>query len=194
MNVKFFNSMFISLYSLGYILYIGIFSMSWLNTFRKMDRFYEEHIIFTDSIATFPNFQNYMHPIPSSSEYQHDDVERRTIDFDARLRLTCVANDWQVPVYLFGRIQPHTMTQYVAVLLATDEDAVGDVQQRRRRRCALIMELQLTRTDLMSRAAEVTMSLVRHHGGLPPEHLVLAVGPNGYHVGECVLDAILSCP
>lgn len=102
---------------------------------------------------------------------------RRRCDYDARLRLACVANEWQPPVYLLGRVFSQSMCQYVCVLLAAAA-TVGSG-------CAIIMEMRLARTDLVSRAAEVMLSLVRQQGGMPPHDLVLSVVATGYHVGEC---------
>lgn len=96
----------------------------------------------------------------------------------------CVANEWLVPVYLFGRIFTQTMSQYVCVVLAAANGTTGAVEQR----CALIMEVRLTGADMQSRAAEVALSVVRRCGRLPPVNYVMVVERDAYHIGELSFD------
>ncbi|XP_059612758.1 RNA-binding protein 47-like [Phlebotomus argentipes] len=42
---------------------------------------------------------------------------QKRFDFDSILKLKCVANDWIMPVYIFGRILQSVDVQYVAVIL-----------------------------------------------------------------------------
>lgn len=123
--------------------------------------------------------------IPANHDSLHGGTVLAAHDHDAALRLVCVANEWFVPVYLFGRVCTMNMAQYVCVLLAASSGGSMVRPESEQERCALIMELQLTGVDLQTRAAEVVMSLVRRCGRLPQQNYVLVVEANVYHIGEC---------
>lgn len=95
------------------------------------------------------------------------------IDYDAVLRMKCLANNWLPPIYVFGRIFIDCMSQYVAVLLGERHDL-----------CMLLMQINIQCADLQARVAEVVVALIEMNGRLPLVNYVLIVQPDAFHLGE----------
>lgn len=97
----------------------------------------------------------------------------RDTDFDAVLRLKCIANGWQIPVIIFGCFYEQERMQYGVVVL---RDGMGNV---RGTYCILnCNEL----VDIHSRMCEVVCVLIETIGTFPDYNYVFAVDKDSAHL------------
>lgn len=91
--------------------------------------------------------------------------EWRSKNFSVELRLKCIANYWNLPIYIYGRVFYETRIQVVGVII-----------KRQTFTHIYIVEISLAHlNDIHSRVSEVIDTLIRSHGHLPLQHLVLKV-------------------
>ncbi|XP_036318082.1 uncharacterized protein LOC118733024 [Rhagoletis pomonella] len=94
-------------------------------------------------------------------------------DFDAMLRLKCIANSWQIPVIIFGTYYEHEGLQYGAVMLRNANSTARAIF------CALqTHEL----VDIHSRICEVVCVLLETIGTFPDYNYVFFVEKDNAHL------------
>lgn len=99
----------------------------------------------------------------------------RQTDFDQRLRLKCMANYWDMPIYLYGRVYEDKKIQNVCVIIK-----VGCEPHY------YFCEINYTDlVDIQSRIAEVIVKMIDEFLHLPSEHLVIKVDKEYFAVGKC---------
>ncbi|XP_055843460.1 uncharacterized protein LOC129910207 [Episyrphus balteatus] len=114
---------------------------------------------------------------PSAQQSLH---RMRNSDFDALLRLKCIANNWYIPVIIFGTYFEKVNIQYAAVLLRRDDCPL---------RFIIVTLLTKELVDIHARLCEVVVTLIDKIGGFPDcnyvfwvqrdtAHLLGAVNPN----------------
>ncbi|XP_055912939.1 uncharacterized protein LOC129946692 [Eupeodes corollae] len=114
---------------------------------------------------------------PSAQQSLH---RMRNSDFDALLRLKCIANNWNIPVIIFGTYFEEANLQYAAVLLRNEECPL---------RFIIVVLFTKELVDIHARLCEVVVTLIDTIGGFPDcnyvfwaqkdtAHLLGAVNPN----------------
>lgn len=94
-------------------------------------------------------------------------------DFDAELRLFCIANYWEPPVFIYGRAFPNEQIQHCAVIIKDN---------RRNAITTLFVEIFVNKlVEVHSRICEVILQYVIELMALPKMNLVL----------KCVYDKVL---
>ncbi|XP_021701505.1 uncharacterized protein LOC110676746 [Aedes aegypti] len=89
----------------------------------------------------------------------------KNYDFDSLLRIKCIANGWDLPIIIYGRVFSLSCLQYVAVIFRNK----GQVH-------AYFVEIHITGlADIQSRVCEAIITLVLEGGVLPEPYLVLKV-------------------
>ncbi|XP_058443897.1 uncharacterized protein LOC131425770 isoform X2 [Malaya genurostris] len=89
----------------------------------------------------------------------------KNYDFDALLRIKCIANGWDLPIILYGRVFTLSCLQYASIIL-----------RNRGQLHVYFVEIYITGlTDIQSRICEAVTSLIIENGTLPGQHLVLKV-------------------
>lgn len=97
----------------------------------------------------------------------------RNKDFDAVLRLKCIANGWHIPVIVFGCYFENERLQYCMVVL---RDCLGNV----RATFCILNTSELV--DIHSRLCEVVCVLIESVGGFPSYNYVFQVEKNVAHL------------
>uniref|UniRef100_A0A336LVQ3 CSON001232 protein n=1 Tax=Culicoides sonorensis TaxID=179676 RepID=A0A336LVQ3_CULSO len=86
-------------------------------------------------------------------------------DFDLKLRLRCIANYWQSPIFIYGRVYEEIQVQCACVIIKS----VTLVHY-------YFLEISyLDLIDMHSRICEVIVNLIEKFGNLPSEHLIIKV-------------------
>lgn len=96
---------------------------------------------------------------------QEDPTEKIKYDFDAELRLQCIANYWDPPIFLYGLIDTQKHIQTVAVLIRNN-----------RRNLPVVFFIEINFENLFEihvRICEIIMMSIDIYGNLPSHHLVL---------------------
>ncbi|XP_058815960.1 uncharacterized protein LOC131679270 [Topomyia yanbarensis] len=87
----------------------------------------------------------------------------KNYDFDSLLRIKCIANGWDLPIILYGRVFTLSCLQYATLILRNK----GQVH-------VYFVEIFITGlVDVQSRICEAIISLILESGTLPLPHLVL---------------------
>ncbi|KAM7348594.1 uncharacterized protein ACRADG_007868 [Cochliomyia hominivorax] len=107
---------------------------------------------------------------PSEQQSLH---RMRNKDFDAVLRLICIANGWHIPVVVFGCYFEHERQQYAMVVLR-------DVSGKVRSIICLLNTGELV--DIHSRLCEVVCVLIESVGGFPGYNYVFLVEKDVAHL------------
>lgn len=97
----------------------------------------------------------------------------RNKDFDAVLRLKCIANGWHIPVIIFGTYYEQERLQYAMVVL---RDSLGNV----RNTICILNSSELV--DIHSRLCEVVCVLIESVGGFPSYNYVFLVEKDVAHL------------
>lgn len=86
-------------------------------------------------------------------------------DFDAELRLFCIANYWEPPAFIYGRSFPREQIQLCAVIMK---------KQDKHEYATLILEMFVDQvTDVHSRVCEVVLQYLFNTLCFPKHNLVL---------------------
>lgn len=86
-------------------------------------------------------------------------------DFDAELRLFCIANFWEPPVFIYGRTFPREQMQLCAVIMK---------KQEKHDYATLFLEMFVDQvTDVHSRVCEVVLQYLMNTLTFPQHNLVL---------------------
>lgn len=89
----------------------------------------------------------------------------KNYDFDSLLRIKCIANGWDLPIIIYGRVFSLSCLQYVAIIFRSK----GQVH-------VYFVEIYITGlADIQSRVCEAIITLVLEGGVLPEPFLVLKV-------------------
>ncbi|XP_062541309.1 uncharacterized protein LOC134209330 isoform X2 [Armigeres subalbatus] len=89
----------------------------------------------------------------------------KNYDFDSLLRLKCVANEWDPPIIIYGRVFSFCALQYVAVLI-----------RRHKQVHVYFLEMHITGlADIQSRVCEAIVTLILEKGVLPEPYLILKI-------------------
>ncbi|XP_023305609.2 uncharacterized protein LOC111687403 [Lucilia cuprina] len=107
---------------------------------------------------------------PSEQQSLH---RMRNKDFDAVLRLKCIANGWHIPVIIFGCYYEQERVQYAMVVL---RDSLGNV----RATFCILNSNELV--DIHSRMCEVVCVLIESVGGFPSYNYVFQVEKDVAHL------------
>ncbi|XP_075157419.1 uncharacterized protein LOC142230665 [Haematobia irritans] len=124
---------------------------------------------------------------PSEQQSLH---RMRETDYDAVLRLKCIANGWHIPIIIFGCYYENERLQYGAVVLRDD---IGNV------RSAYCIMHTSELVDIHSRMCEVVCSLIETIGGFPDYDYVFVVEKDSAHLLGMVtitlnsIDFMASC-
>lgn len=98
----------------------------------------------------------------------------KNYDFDSLLRIKCIANNWDPPIVLYGRIFSLSCVQYVAVILRHS----GQVH-------VFFVEISITGlSDIQSRVHEALVTVILESGKLPANHLIIKVRNDSMMLGE----------
>lgn len=97
----------------------------------------------------------------------------RNKDFDAVLRLKCIANDWHIPVIVFGCYFENQRLQYNMIVLRDAMDNVRPIY------CILHTS---DLVDIHSRMCEVVCTLIESVGGFPSYNYVFFVEKDVAHL------------
>ncbi|XP_039429017.1 uncharacterized protein LOC120412564 isoform X2 [Culex pipiens pallens] len=93
----------------------------------------------------------------------------KNYDFNVLLRMKCLANDWALPILLFGRIFSMSCVQYVAVI-------IRDSKRQQQQGHVYLVEICTTGlSDIQSRVCEAICAFVLEIGTLPALNLVLKI-------------------
>lgn len=95
-------------------------------------------------------------------------------DFDAELRMRCIANYWDVPIIIYGRLFERYSVQCMSVIIKRVQSV----------HIFLIELCYANLNDVQSRVAEVVVNLINAFGHLPNLHLVIKVEKEHFTVGE----------
>jgi heterogeneous nuclear ribonucleoprotein R len=101
----------------------------------------------------------------------------RNYDFDVLLRMKCLANSWDPPITVYGRIFVNCFIQYVAVTMRS-----GDF--------ATVYFLEVCThnlVDIQSRVSEVLIKVISENGWLHDEHLVIKVEEDSFTICKYIL-------
>ena len=94
-------------------------------------------------------------------------------DFDVELRLFCIANYWEPPVFIYGRAFPNEQIQHCAVIIKDN---------RKNAITTLFVEIFVNQlVDVHSRICEVVLQYIIELMALPKMNLVM----------KCVFDKVL---
>lgn len=86
-------------------------------------------------------------------------------DFDAELRLQCIANYWDPPVFVYGFIDKRQSIQTCAIFIKNNRKNLPVV---------FFVEIKFENlTEIHSRISEIIMKCIVAFGNLPSHHLVL---------------------
>ncbi|XP_055712360.1 probable RNA-binding protein 46 [Phlebotomus papatasi] len=108
--------------------------------------------------------------LPPSSNGIHD--LRKLYDYDSLLKIKCVANDWNMPIFIFGRLYHDINIQYVAVVVRN-----SPVE------CVILMEINTVLVpNVHQRAAEVMVKLIERCKGLPAYNLIIKTHGNDFKI------------
>lgn len=106
----------------------------------------------------------------------------RHTDFDALLRLKCIANNWGIPIIIFGAYYELQNVQYAAVML---RDIRGNVR-------SMICILNCNElNDIHSRLCEVACTLIETIGCFLDYNYIFYVDNNLAHL--CKFDLRIDC-
>ncbi|XP_037935807.1 uncharacterized protein LOC119669848 [Teleopsis dalmanni] len=99
-----------------------------------------------------------------------------TIDFDAILRLKCIANDWEIPIIIFGTYYEEHSLQYCAIILRKNVDDITEV-----RTIYCIMHTDQL-VDIHSRLCETVSTLIECIGTFPDVNYIVDVQHNTAYI------------
>ena len=98
------------------------------------------------------------------------------VDFDFELRCMCLANYWDPPIFIYGRVIPITRTQICAVIIKNN---------RRNLHCTFIMELVChDLVELHSRVCETLLLIITNSKDLPKRNMIIKCTENNAFVGK----------
>lgn len=103
----------------------------------------------------------------------------RTTDFDAMLRLKCIANNWGIPIIMFGTYYEQQSLQYAAIM-------VRDVRGNVRSMICILNCGELM--DIHSRLCEVACNLIETIGSFPDYNYVFYVEKDSAHLRKLLLS------
>ena len=93
------------------------------------------------------------------------DVYSQNSDFDAELRLYCIANFWEPPIFVYGRAFPREQIQHCAVILKL---------QDRSTYATFLLEMFVDQvTEVHSRACEVVLYYLFNSMSFPQHNIVI---------------------
>lgn len=99
-------------------------------------------------------------------------------DFDAELRTKCIANYWEIPIVIYGRLYEAIQVQIVSVILKCN----GNVHY-------FFIEISYKGlVDIHSRISEIIIAFINEFHHLPNEHLVVKAEGDFFAVGEYFLN------
>lgn len=97
-------------------------------------------------------------------------------DFDAELRTKCIANYWDIPIVIYGRLYETIQVQIVAIILKCN----GIVHY-------FFIEISYKGlVDIHSRVSEIIVAFINEFNHLPKEHLVVKAEGDFFAVGEYI--------
>lgn len=106
----------------------------------------------------------------------------RGTDFDAVLRLKCIANGWHIPIIIFGCHYEQEHVQYCVVVL---RDTHGTV------RATFCIMNTTELVDIHSRMCEVVCALIETIGTFPDYNYVFMVEKDSAHLCKWELIIII---
>lgn len=101
----------------------------------------------------------------------------KNYDFNMLLRMKCLANDWTLPILLFGRIFSMSCLQYVAVI-------IRDSKKQQQGHVYLVEICTTGLSDIQSRVSEAICAFVLESGVLPALNLVLKICQDEMKIGK----------
>lgn len=101
----------------------------------------------------------------------------KNYDFNVLLRMKCLANDWALPILLFGRIFSMSCVQYVAVI-------IRDSKRQQQGHVYLVEICTTGLSDIQSRVCEAICAFVLEIGTLPALNLVLKICQDEMKIGN----------
>ncbi|XP_037935806.1 uncharacterized protein LOC119669847 [Teleopsis dalmanni] len=108
--------------------------------------------------------------------------ELHWFDFDTMLRLKCIANNWEVPIILFGSYYKEQSLQYCAVVLRNITDNYTEA------RCIFCIMHTDQLVDIHSRVCETVCTLIDGIGIFPDVNYLIDVQYNTAHILGCVVQ------
>lgn len=97
-------------------------------------------------------------------------------DFDFELRCMCLANYWEPPIFIYGRIIPCTKTQVCAVIIKN---------VRRNLFCTFFLEMMFDGlVEIHARVCEVIMLILVDMKDLPKKNVVIKCSNSYAFIGE----------
>lgn len=106
---------------------------------------------------------------PSTDNSVH---KLKNTDFDAELRFFCIANYWDVPIILYGRVYEKYRVQCASVIIKREKFV----------HIFFIEICYINLTDIQSRISEIIVNLINTFGHLPTQHLVIRADQNTFTV------------
>lgn len=107
----------------------------------------------------------------------------KNYDFNALLKTKCIANGWDLPIIMFGRVFQLSCLQYAAVIMRQKETVR-----------VYFVEIYITGlSDIQSRICETIISQILESGTLPEHHLVIKVRQDLMMLGKICTFARLFC-
>lgn len=98
----------------------------------------------------------------------------KNTDFDAELRIRCIANYWDVPIIIYGRVFEQFKVQCVSIIIKRESGI----------HIFFIEIYYLGLNDIQSRLCEIIINLINGFGHLPTQHLVIRAEKDKFTVGK----------
>lgn len=98
----------------------------------------------------------------------------KNTDFDAELRLFCIANYWDVPIIIYGRVYDKYRVQCASIIIKRESSV----------HIFLVEICYINLTDIQSRLCEIIVSIINAFGHLPTQHLVIRADKEGFTIGK----------